>query len=40
MKSEANFADDPSRENFKLLLEMGAIEVKFVMPPYREWGEQ
>ena len=40
VKSEANFADDPSRENFTLLLEMGAIEVKFVMPPYREWGEQ
>ena len=40
VKSEANFADDPSRKCFKLLLEMGATEVKFVMPPYRVWGEQ
>ena len=40
VKSEANFADDPSRENFVLLREMGAIEVRFVMPPYRGWGVQ
>ena len=40
VKSEANFADDPSRKTFVLLQEMGAIEVRFVQPPYREWGVQ
>jgi len=39
VKSEANFADDPSREKFNRLVALGAIEVNVTMPPYRNWGE-
>ena len=40
VKSEANFADDPSRRKFDLLDRLGAIEVEYQMPPYQKWGEQ
>ena len=40
VKSEANLADDPSREKFDDLHALGAVEVTYSLPPYKEWGEQ
>ena len=40
VKSEANLADDPSREKVNDLHALGAVETIYSLPPYKEWGEQ
>ena len=38
VKSEANLADDPSRQVTQHLLEWGATQLDFIYPPIRGWG--
>ena len=37
VKSEANFADDPSRDYFDDLEKIGSIPYPYVIPPYLSW---
>ena len=35
--SRANIADQPSRNDFELLRELGSVEAEFIIPPFAAW---